>query len=273
MGEQHGQHEWEVDFTGPENTLTRVVLSVAALSRMSWLSLIVLPPVIGGTLVASDIISGTAGQLAYPVFCLCVWLALATIGGSYRHVQYRVDESNAQIELVRDGFDSGFDSESSDENPRIPLGQIQSITVSLVRGHWIIRVDYGTINLSKPDTVIISEKDQDVWEALRQIEPDLPSLPTPAKVELQGYSRYAVTVIVLGVLPLAIIDQSLLAPVISVALFLVLAGLLRNLIVAIRRRIPSQEGRGPLQALLGSAKTLIATGVVLVVGYALNILF
>jgi len=273
MKNKNADTQWKVDLTGPGNTLLRVACSIAALSKISWLSLIIFPAIAGGILVQSGFVSGSVGQMAYPIFCLCVWLTLATIGGSYRSVQYQIDKSNTKLVLARKGYDSDINHATTDQNPVIPLEEIRSITVTSIRGYQIIRLDYGKINLSKPDTIIIPSKDRSVWKELQQIQPNLPPLPPTSEVILLNYPRFVVTAVIIGVLPLAVIDQQLLVSVIPLGLFVITAGLLRNLISTIRNKRSSQDRSTILQSVLGTVRTLVVIGTIILAGYAVNILF
>ncbi len=272
--DQPDKIQWKVGLGGTGKALQRVGCSIGALSSKAWLSLIIFPPSIMGTLIFFEVISNEIVQIAYPVFCLCIWLALATIGDSYRTVWYQVDESGSQLILARDGYDPEINLVSLSENPTIPLDEIQTVTVATIGEYLIIRLNYGAANFSKIDVMIIPLDDSMIWKKLQQVQPSLPSLPSVAsKSGRFGDLRYVISVAIVGVLPLMLIDQRLLSTVLLITFFIITIGLLQNLIVVIRDRQPNQDNQRIVHAFFGTVKTFVIISMIISTGYILNTLF
>lgn len=260
---------WEVHLAGPGQILQRVALSLNAVSTTVWLLLFVLPPLLGGVwIIVWD--APLLGQIAYSVICLCIWLALTTIGASYQHVRYKLDASRSMLLIEREGYDPQIDLSNPDDNPGVPLTEVHSVATAAIPGHRIVRMSYDGNNVSRPNTVIVPTSGRSIWDALQQRQPNLPSLPTAANRDLGGYIRFIVTITIAGVLPLALLSEEILADVILISMFVIVAGLIQNSVTTLRRGESDRELSIYGALFVGAVKTLSVIVSVIAFGVLVN---
>jgi hypothetical protein len=266
---QQAETTWEVNLAGPGQVLQRVAISLNAVSTSAWLLLFVLPPLLGGFWILfweTPLI----GEIAYAVLCLCIWLALATIGASYQHVRYELDPSRSVLLVEREGYDPKIDRSSPGGNPQIPLTAVRSVAAASIPGHQVVRLRYDENAVSRPNTVIVPTSGRSIWNALQQRQPSLPSLPSGTYRNLLGYVRPTLTVLVLGVLPLALLSEAVLADVILVSVFVIVAGLVQNSIAALRRGESARDRSAYAELFVGALKTLSVIASALFCGVLVN---
>ncbi|SFS13144.1 hypothetical protein SAMN05216559_4208 [Halomicrobium zhouii] len=263
-----GETVWEVHLAGPGLLLQRVACSLNAVSTGAWLLLFVLPPLLGGVWIAVGD-APPVGQIAYAVLCLCLWLALATIGASFQHVRYELDASGAVLLVEREGYDPTIDRSTSEDSPAVPLGAVQSVTAASFPGYQVLRMRYGGNEDSGLNTIIVPTSRRSVWDALQQRQQTLPSLPSAPTRDLWGYVRLTITVLVAGVLPLGLLSEEVLPDVILISVFVVVAGLVQNTLATVRRGDARDlSAYGGL--FVGALKTLSVVVSVILLGVLVN---
>ena len=277
--------EWTVAFTGPSRYPHRIACSVSSLSMGAWIGFVSGPPLVFGLPIGFGYLSGTTAHLSYAIFCLCVWLGLAAVGSSFRTVTYALDADTATIVIEREGYDSSLDEvDARSENPQIDLSEIRSLDVSPLLGHYVVRVDYGNVSLSRPDTIIIPvdlvAELQAVVDRLGRTRADLSALPLSVDRSLRGSLRTSFrllsTVLVVWIAPIVLVREEVLLDILVVSSLVIVPGLLQSSVTTVRRRREAADADQWGSILIG-VLTELATGVAYLVllagvGYGIRLL-
>jgi len=203
---------WETDLHGIRRLPHRMAAFIVTMHPVIWgSSFIVLPLAILGSMT----VFGSRAAVAYVIVCACLWLMVWFSSAGFKTNHYRLNPEKQTL-TIKPKFDdpetTQFAAATGTDERTIDLDTVDALQLIPLGPIVATRLRYQSPTVTKPEGILVPRRRvREIAAGFRSCEVSVPELtpgdrPTPEHRPLRAAARIATTPILIGVLPIYVVQ-------------------------------------------------------------------
>jgi len=206
---------WETKLHGLRRLPHRFAAFIVTMHPVLWIGLFVVFPL---AVLGSMTVFGSRAAVAYVIVCACLWLMVWFSSAGFKTNHYLLNPENRTL-VIEPEFDDPdteqFAAVTGTDERTVDLDEVDSLQLIPLGPFVGARLSYRSHTFTKPEGVLIPrEQLRQVVASFRSYGVSVPELgagdrPTPQRRPLRAVVRIAATPVLIGVLPIYIVQVRL----------------------------------------------------------------
>ena len=206
---------WETNLRGTRRLPHRMAAFVVTMHPMLWVGLVVVLPL---AVLGSTTVFGSRAAIGYVVVCACLWLMVWFSSAGFKTTRYRLI-SDSRTAIIESEFDDPETKQvaaaTGTDEQSIDLSEVDALQLIPLGPIVAARLRYRSVTLTKPGGLLIPRGQlREITAGFRSCDVSIPELasgdpPSLRRRPLRPLARLAATPILLGVLPVYIVQVRL----------------------------------------------------------------
>ena len=206
---------WETNLHGIRRLPHRMAAFVVTMHPVIWVGFFIVLPL---AVLGSTTIIGSRAAIAYVSLCACLWLMIWFSSAGLKTNHYRLDPEKRSL-TIRPEFDdpetTQFAAATGTDERTIDLDTVDAFQLVSLGPIVAARLRYRSPTITKPEGLLIPcRQAREIAASVRSCGVSIPELtlsdhPTPKRRPLRAMARIATTPILIGVLPIYVVQVRL----------------------------------------------------------------
>ncbi|WP_256335748.1 hypothetical protein [Halopenitus persicus] len=185
---------------------------IVTMHPVAWVGLFVVFPF---AVLGSIAVFGSWAAVAYVIVCACLWLMVWFSSAGFKTNHYQLDSTDCTLTIETEFDDpetEQFAAATGTDERTIDLDGIDSLRLISLGPIVAARLRYGSYTLTKPEGLLIPRGQlREIAACFRSCGVSVPELapgdrPTPQHRSLRTVVRIVVTPVLIGVLPIYVVQ-------------------------------------------------------------------
>jgi hypothetical protein len=206
---------WETNLHGIRRLPHRMAAFIATIHPVIWGSFFMMLPF---AVLGSMTVTGSRAAIAYLIVCACLWLMVWFSSAGFKTNQYRLDSEKRTLTIKPESDDpetTQFAAATGTDERAINLETVGALQLIPLGPVVVARLRYRSPTATKPEGILVPRgRAREIAGGFRSCGVSVPEStpgdrPTPKRRPLRSVARIATTPILIGVLPIYLVQVRL----------------------------------------------------------------
>ncbi|MGQ3330482.1 hypothetical protein [Halorubrum sp. FL23] len=206
---------WETDLHGIHRLPHRMAAFIVTMHPVIWGGFFIVLPL---AILGSITVFGPRAAIAYVIVCACLWLMVWFSSAGFKTHHYRLNPEKRTL-TIRPEFDdpetTQFAAATGTDERTVDLNTVDALQLIPLGPIVAVRLCYRTTTVTKPEGLLVPRgRVSEIVASFRSCGVSVPELtpgdrPTPERRPLRVAARIATTPVLIGVLPIYVVQVRL----------------------------------------------------------------